>query len=138
MREHPWLTKLIEHAFAHPLPAAILALFFILTLGLGVLHDLRILGDCFVVLLDHIKDELTAGRQTLRRIKRSFTTWDRARRISHAFVLFPKPRGRRRNMLRKRYSAARLRQWSLVNSRTFSSSMSRGRSERSSMPTSAQ
>ncbi len=59
----------------HPLLKRFLIAVFVVTLGLGFIHECRIAGEVVIVLVRHGKHELAALGDVAERLKRELTTW---------------------------------------------------------------
>ena len=62
-------------AAKHPVLAHALKLVFVITLTLGVAHECRIAGEVLIVLVRHVKYELTALADVAERLERELTMW---------------------------------------------------------------
>jgi hypothetical protein len=60
----------------HPLIALALILFVLIPLVLGWMHEGRILADCSVPLIRHFKRECREWRETGRRLRHEFESWN--------------------------------------------------------------
>lgn len=63
-------------AAKHPLLARFLILVFAMALGLGVIHEARLVGEVLIVLVRYTKHELGQLADVGRRLRDEFTTWE--------------------------------------------------------------
>lgn len=73
--------QLAEH---HPLLSRAFAAFIIVTLVIGFVHELRIIGEIGIVLTRISKEELAELRDTSRRLKRELTTKPESKTEKHS------------------------------------------------------
>ncbi len=60
----------------HPVVTVFFMIFLGNALVLGLMHEMRLLGECLILGVHLFKHELLAWREFLRRLRREITTWD--------------------------------------------------------------
>ena len=68
--------NLPNKAAKHPFLARFLIFIFVITLGLGVIHEARLAGEVLIVLVRYTKHELGQLADVGRRLRDEFTTWE--------------------------------------------------------------
>jgi hypothetical protein len=68
--------NLPDKAAKHPFLARFLIFVFVVTLGLGVIHEFRLAGELLIVIVRYTKHELAQLRDVGERLKRELTTWE--------------------------------------------------------------
>lgn len=70
--------NLPNKAAKHPFLARFLILVFVITLGLGVIHEARLAGEVLIVLVRYTKHELAQLGDVGHRLWDELTTWETA------------------------------------------------------------